>query len=91
MGQDRIERISRLTPLQDGMFFEALRKQGTSEVIYQVCLELRGSVRGALLREAWRTVVYRHPILRTSFHYENLDVPVQVAWRDVTPPWTEVD
>jgi non-ribosomal peptide synthetase component F/NRPS condensation-like uncharacterized protein/acyl carrier protein len=86
-----VERVCRLTPLQDGMFFEALRKQGSTEVNYQICLELSGELRPALLREAWRTVVRRHPILRTSFHYERLDVPVQVAHRDADPPWSELD
>ncbi|MFL6120017.1 condensation domain-containing protein [Actinophytocola sp.] len=86
-----VERICRLTPLQDGMFFDALRKQGSGEVLYQVCLELAGPVRPTLLREAWRTVVRRHPILRTSFHYERLDVPVQVARRDADPAWRDLD
>jgi non-ribosomal peptide synthetase component F/acyl carrier protein len=91
MRHDTIERICRLTPLQDGMFFEALRKQGSSEVVYQVCLELSGAIRPALLREAWRTAIRRHPMLRTSFHYERLDAPVQVTRHDADPPWREVD
>src|SRR6266536_1018582 len=91
MHSDDVERICRLTPLQDGMFFEALRKQGSGETIYQVCLELSGTVRPGLLREAWRAVVRRHPMLRTSFHYEGLDNPVQVTRRQADPAWREYD
>lgn len=91
MQQAGIERICRLTPLQEGMFFEALRKQGSGEVIYQICLDLEGPVSTALMREAWAGVVRWHPILRTSFHYERLDVPVQVAHAVVDVPWTEHD
>ena len=86
-----VERICRLTPLQDGMFFEALRKQGSTEVVYQVCVDLRGPVSPALLREAWHAAVHRHAILCTSFHYERLDAPVQVTRREVAVPWTVLD
>ncbi|MFD8850742.1 condensation domain-containing protein [Streptomyces sp. NPDC059604] len=91
MTTNAIERICRLTPLQDGMFFEALRRQGTSEVVYQVCLELTGELDAPALREAWRAAARRHPILRTSFHYERLDAPVQVAHREAEAPWQEHD
>lgn len=86
-----VERISRLTPLQDGMFFDALRKQGSGEVTCQVYLELRGNIQPEVMRESWRHVVDRHPIMRTSFHYERLDAPVQVAHYDVEVPWRELD
>ncbi|NDU72288.1 AMP-binding protein [Actinomadura sp. DSM 109109] len=91
MRPDQIERICRLTPLQDGMFFEALRKQDSGETIYQLCLRLEGPLSPSLLREAWRAVLRRHPILRTSFHYERLDLPVQVVSRDADPAWREED
>jgi non-ribosomal peptide synthetase component F len=91
MRPDQVERICRLTPLQDGMFFEALRKQGTGETIYQLCLRLEGPLSPSLLREAWRAVLRRHPILRTSFHYERLDLPVQVAVKAAEPEWVELD
>ncbi|MGI5422211.1 condensation domain-containing protein [Actinomadura luteofluorescens] len=91
MRPDQIERICRLTPLQDGMFFEALRKQDSGETIYQLCLRLEGALSPSLLRESWRAVLRRHPILRTSFHYERLDLPVQVVSRDADPEWRESD
>lgn len=85
-----IEQVCRLTPLQDEIYFEARRKKDSTEVIHQVCLELSGIIRPALLREAWRTAVGRHPVLRSSFHYERLDAPVQVTRWDADPPWREV-
>ena len=91
MRPDQIERICRLTPLQDGMFFEALRKQDSGETIYQLCLRLEGALSPSLLRESWRAVIRRHPILRTSFHYERLDLPVQVVSDDAEPEWQESD
>lgn len=91
MRPDQIERICRLTPLQDGMFFEALRKQDSGETIYQLCLRLEGPLSPSLLRESWRAVLRRHPILRTSFHYERLDLPVQVVSHDADPAWRESD
>ena len=91
MARTNVERICRLTPLQDGMYFEALRTEGTDEVIYQVRLDLTGPLRPELMREAWHAVVRRHPILRTSFHHQGVDEPVQVARLRVDVPWTEHD
>lgn len=91
MDQDKIERICQLPPLQHGVLFEALRQQDTGRMIYQARLELTGPVRPDVLRTAWRAVLRRHPSLRSSYHYERLDTPVQVVRRDVDPPWQELD
>lgn len=40
---------------------------------------------------AWQYVMERHPIFRTSFHWQGLHNPVQTVWRIQTPPITRVD
>src|SRR5437764_1608962 len=35
---------------------------------------------------AWRLVFESHPALRTSFHWDGLDKPLQVVHQNVTPP-----
>jgi non-ribosomal peptide synthetase component F len=91
LARENVERVSQLAPLQHGVFFEALRTQGSGRMMYQACVELHGRLRPDVMREAWRSVVARHPALRSSFHYEGLDAPVQVVHRLADPPWRELD
>jgi non-ribosomal peptide synthetase component F/acyl carrier protein len=91
LARENVERVSQLAPLQHGVFFEALQTQGSGKMMYQACLELRGPLRPEVMRSAWRSTVARHPALRSSFHYEGLDAPVQVAHRVADPPWRELD
>lgn len=91
MVQTRIEQISRLTPAQGGLLLEAVRRHGDGTEINQSILGLRGPLRPALLREAWRAVGRHHPVLRSSIHYQQLDAPVQVVRPGFDPPWRELD
>ena len=86
-----IERVCQLPPLQHGVLFEALRQQGSRRMMYQARLDLAGPVRPELLRRSWHEVVRRHTSLRSSYHYERLDTPVQVVRRDADPDWRELD
>ncbi|MBV1850751.1 non-ribosomal peptide synthetase/type I polyketide synthase [Catellatospora tritici] len=43
------------------------------------------------LRAAFDALVARHPILRTAFVQDGLDVPVQVVCARATMPWTDLD
>ncbi|MEB4734044.1 condensation domain-containing protein, partial [Burkholderia contaminans] len=42
-------------------------------------------------RRAWETVAHRHDILRTSFHWEDIESPVQVVHRRIDLPWHDED
>ncbi len=42
-------------------------------------------------KETWRRIVERHPILRSSFHFEGLEQPAQVIYKKATIPYYRVD
>jgi amino acid adenylation domain-containing protein/non-ribosomal peptide synthase protein (TIGR01720 family) len=75
-----VEDVYGLSPLQQGMLFHTLRDPGASLYFQQALYTLESADTDALER-AFRRVVERHPVLRTSFHWEDLDNPVQVVHR----------
>ncbi len=75
--------IYELSPLQEGLLVESLANPGIGLYVEQVVLDLPGTLSPAAMARAWNLVVERHPILRTSFHWEGLERPVQVVHRNV--------
>src|SRR6185295_9687034 len=69
-----------LAPLQAGMLFQALLEHGSAESagfdIQQSVLAIPEAVPLEALREAWKLVAARHPVLRASFAWEELPRPV---------------
>ncbi|HVG10759.1 MAG TPA: amino acid adenylation domain-containing protein [Thermoanaerobaculia bacterium] len=86
-----IEDIYRLSPLQEGMLFESLYAPEADAYVVQVSWTLGGDLDPAALRRAWEEIVRRHAVLRTSFHWEELEQPHQVVHPQVELPWVEED
>jgi amino acid adenylation domain-containing protein len=86
-----IEDVYELSPLQQGMLFHSLRAPDSGMYFHQVAYSLQGAVDVQAFGQAWQRVVDRHPVLRTSFHWENLDKPLQVVHRKVKLPLEQLD
>jgi amino acid adenylation domain-containing protein/non-ribosomal peptide synthase protein (TIGR01720 family) len=72
-----------LSPLQEGILFHALYAPSSGVYVEQVLCTLAGDVDAEALEGAWRRVVARHPILRTSIAWEGLSRPLQVVHAEV--------
>jgi len=72
--EDRYE----LSPLQEGMLFHVLREPDASMYFQQVVTTMRG-LNIEALEKTWQLLINRHSILRTSFHWEGLDRPLQMV------------
>ncbi|MGH9337857.1 MAG: condensation domain-containing protein, partial [Vicinamibacteria bacterium] len=48
---------------------------------------LKGPLDAEAFERAWKKVVERHPVLRTSFHWEGTEKPLQVVHREVALPF----
>jgi amino acid adenylation domain-containing protein/non-ribosomal peptide synthase protein (TIGR01720 family) len=72
-----------LSPLQQGMLVHSLRDRGVGLYVNQEVQRLHEVDVGAL-RAAWQRLLERHDVLRSSFHWEDLDSPRQVVHRDVS-------
>ncbi|MFI7663689.1 amino acid adenylation domain-containing protein [Nocardia sp. NPDC049526] len=81
-----------LTPLQAGLLFHAQLADGAVDAyIVQLSVELGGRVDADRLRRAARTLLGRHPNLRTAFVRDRAREPVQVVYRQVDVPFAELD
>jgi non-ribosomal peptide synthetase component F/aryl carrier-like protein len=86
-----IEDIYPLSPTQQGMLFHTLYAPQSGVYVAQISCTFSNSLNVSLLKKAWRLVIERHPVLRTSFHWERRDQPFQVVYRSVNLPWEQYD
>ncbi|MEA2563974.1 MAG: hypothetical protein QOH06_5478 [Acidobacteriota bacterium] len=86
-----VENIYRLSPMQEGMLFHSLSDQESGQYVEQAACTVAGDLDPAALRRAWEGVLERHSVLRAGFHWEEVDRPVQVVYRQVELPWREED
>lgn len=81
-----IDDIYELSPLQQGMLLHTVHDGSADMYLGQHVYIVDGPLDTDKLIRAWRQVFESHPALRTSFHWDGLDKPVQVVHRDVMPP-----
>lgn len=73
-----VEDLYQLSPVQRGFFAEATASRDPGAQMVQLVYEL-GAVDLAAFRAAWRFAIARHAALRTSFHRDDLEEPLQVV------------
>ncbi|HVT17772.1 MAG TPA: non-ribosomal peptide synthase/polyketide synthase [Thermoanaerobaculia bacterium] len=87
----RVEDVYPLSPLQQGLLFHSLYAPGDGLYCEQLVWSLRGELDLAALQGAWRRIVDHHAVLRTSFLWEGLPKPLQVAWEAAEIAWSVHD
>lgn len=88
---DTVVDIYALSPLQAGILFESTHRPGNGNYLTQTVFEIRGRLDTEAFIAAWRYVIDRHPILRTTFVTDGVTHPVQVVHRGFRRrcgPWT---
>jgi len=90
-----IEDVYPLSPLQHGLLFHWMLTPGSDVYLEQMAWTMRGALDLEAFGAAWRDILAHHPILRTSFHWEGLESPVQVVHARAELPvevldWREV-
>ena len=93
MNTENIEDIYEVSPLQHGILFHSV--YGSELALYFCQLgftfDTRGDFNFGAFEQAWQEVVARHTMLRTSFHWEDIDKPLQVVYRQVKLPIQQYD
>jgi amino acid adenylation domain-containing protein/non-ribosomal peptide synthase protein (TIGR01720 family) len=87
LGTDTVD-VYDASPLQEGMLFESLNNPGAGTYLEQISLELTGPLQPEALRQAWQTIVDRHAVLRTTFHWEGQKRCRQIVRRGTQVPFT---
>ncbi|WP_158617156.1 non-ribosomal peptide synthetase, partial [Corallococcus exercitus] len=72
-----------LAPMQVGMLFRTLLEPRSGAYVEQFHCVLEGALDAAAFEAAWRHVLARNPLLRTSFLWEGVADPLQVVHREV--------
>ena len=83
MKTNNIEDIYQLTPVQKGMLFHCLYDSELSLYFFQHIFGIHGNLNVDLFRKAWQLVIDRHPILRTSFYWSEIENPLQIVHNQV--------
>lgn len=90
-GDDSIEEVYRVTPLQEGMLFHSLNAPGSGAYMNQQSYVFRGELDIVAFRTAFDRVVERHAVLRTGFGLDAHGRPRQVVRRRVELSWDILD
>jgi surfactin family lipopeptide synthetase C len=88
---NNIEDLYELSPMQQGMLFHHLYAPASAGYFEQLLCILSGKLDFSAFVQAWENVVARHPVLRSSFHWEEIDKPLQMVSKQVDLPWVELD
>jgi len=79
-----------LSSLQQGMLFHSLYEKEPGVYVVQV-IDLYETIDVEKFKRAWSRIITRHPILRTSFCWEDSNEPQQQVHAKVELPWEEED
>ncbi|MBC1221787.1 amino acid adenylation domain-containing protein [Nostoc sp. UCD121] len=91
MKAENIEDIYKLSPTQQGLLFHTLYAPDSGVYCDQYSITLKGNLNTLAFEQAWQQLAKRHAVLRTSFHWEELDEPMQVVHRQVKLPLEQQD
>src|SRR5215210_9063814 len=91
MRPENLESIYRMSPVQEGILFHVLNEPDSGLYVRHLEAELSGALEVERFQEAWASLLERHAVLRTSFHWQEVAHPVQVVARRVALPWEEKD
>ncbi len=81
----KVQAIYRLSGLQEGMLFHGLYDGQQGAYIEQFSCDLSNLSLPAFI-ESWKQVISKHSILRSAFHYDKFDLPVQTVYREAELP-----
>src|SRR5437773_1669320 len=87
MMPDTIEDVYSLSPMQKGILFHVLYADKRPVYLDQQAYELTGGLDTSAFKRAWEHLIDRHPVLRTSFHWEGLEEPLQVVHSGASLPF----
>ncbi len=88
---NNIEDLYELSPMQQGMLFHTLYAPESEVYFEQLLCTLSGELNFSAFVEAWQQVVARHPALRSSFYWEEIEKPLQMVSKQMDLPWEKLD
>jgi amino acid adenylation domain-containing protein len=87
----RARATSRLSPMQEGMLFHSMWAPDAGAYVGQVICTLDADLDRDRFERAWRFVVDRHPVLRSSFEWRAVPHAIQRVHADAVCPLRYAD
>ncbi|WP_051776054.1 non-ribosomal peptide synthetase [Paenibacillus tyrfis] len=81
LGDDNIQDIYELSPMQKGILFHASLNEETGSYFQQFILDVSGNIQMEYFEESLQQLIARHDILRTKFEYRRNKRPLQIVMR----------
>ena len=79
--------IYELTPMQVAILIDVMHSPQSESYHQQLTFRTKGQLDEIAWKNAWKLSVDQHDILRTSFHIEDLDKPLQAVHGSVEKQW----
>ncbi len=83
--------ISVLSPLQEGMLFHSLYENNDATYVSRFTCDFIGGFDIDIFRKSWEHITNKHSILRTGIYADNLAIPVQCVYDQISLKIEEVD
>jgi amino acid adenylation domain-containing protein/non-ribosomal peptide synthase protein (TIGR01720 family) len=80
-----------LSPMQQGMLFQTLLAPESGVYVEQMSIRLDGLLDTRRFEDAWQQAIARHASLRSEFHWQDLDQPMQIVRSAVDLSWRRED
>ena len=88
---NKIENISALTPMQEGMLFHNQISSESSAYVIQFVLNVEKLLRPDIIKDALDLLSRKYSVIRTFFVSEKVENPCQVVLRERVPEFAEYD
>jgi amino acid adenylation domain-containing protein/non-ribosomal peptide synthase protein (TIGR01720 family) len=85
MRRDDVQEIYPLSPMQEGMLFQALFDPASTAYREQMSMRVPQPLHRAAFAAAWQCLFDRHDALRTIYRYRKLSRPLQVVLKKAAP------
>lgn len=91
MLKGNVEDFYPLSPMQQGILFQAQYAPEADVYCGQMLCRLQGQLDQSAFEQAWQHAIDRHPILRTRFVWQGIKEPIQVVQQQAKIPIVQHD
>lgn len=82
LSNKNIKDIYKLSPMQEGMYFQYLYNKDSHAYFEQTAYRINGDLQIALVEQSLNELLKRHDVLRTVFNHQKTGQPLQVVLKE---------
>ncbi|MEK3889669.1 amino acid adenylation domain-containing protein [Bacillus sp. FSL K6-3431] len=90
-GYKSMEDIYTLSPVQQSMIFHHIYSPDSSVTVEQTVFSIESNIDIEVFERVWQTILDRHESLRASYHWGELEEPVQIIHKNIKVPFQVLD